>query len=440
MHPEILRPGSPGYDDARAAFNLMADLRPWGVASATTPDEVAACLRLARDEGLRVAPFATGHMAIALPDLSDTLLLRTHIAEPVRIDPVARTARVAAGTRWDPVVAAAAEHGLIGVHGSSATVGVVGYLLGGGLSLYGRRYGLASNHVRAIELVDAEGEQRRVDASNDPDLFWALRGSGGSFGVVTAIEFDLFERTTVYAGTLFWPVAQARAALTAWTAWCATTPPELSSAFRVLNLPSVPQVPEPLRGTPLAAIDVVLLGDAAQGDALVAPLRAVGPALMDTLGEVPSAAVARVLMDPEDPVPALSTTGMIDQLDAAAIDAFTEATGEGNVLLSVALRQLGGALAVAPEGAGAAAELGDGFLLFGVGVPTGPDGADAIAAGCERVRTAMAPWLGERDYLTFVEQGGDAARGFAPDVYARLVEIRERVDPQRRFVAPHRIG
>jgi len=440
MHPEILRPDAAGYDDARAAFNLTADLRPWGAAIATTPDEVAACVRRARDEGLRVAPFATGHMALALPDLSDTLLLRTRIDEPVGIDPDARTARVPAGTPWGPVVAAAAEHGLIGVHGSSATVGVVGYLLGGGLSLYGRRYGVASNHVRAIELVDVEGEQRRVDATTDPDLFWALRGSGGSLGVVTAIEFDLFERSTVYGGTLFWPAAQAQAALTAWTDWCPTTPPELTSAFRALNLPPLPQIPEPLRATPIVAIDVVVLGDAAAGEALVAPLRAVGPTLMDTLAEIPTTAVSRVQMDPEEPVPGLSTSGMIDHLDAGAIDAFVQATGEGNPLLVVALRQLGGALAQAPQGAGATAELGDGFLLFGVGLPMGPDGAETIAAGCERVRSAMAPWLGESDYLPFVEQGGDAARGFAPDVYARLVEIRERVDPQRRFVAPHRIG
>jgi FAD/FMN-containing dehydrogenase len=440
MNPEILRPDSAGYDDARAAFNLTADLRPWGAAIATTPDEVAACVRLARDEDVRVAPFATGHLATALPDLSDTLLLRTRIDEPVRIDPAARTARVAAGTPWGPVVAAAAEHGLIGVHGSSPTVGVVGYLLGGGLSLYSRRYGVASNHVRAIELVDAEGEQRRVDATTDPDLFWALRGGGGSFGVVTAIEFDLFERTTVYAGSLFWPIEHAHAALSAWVDWCASTPPEVSSAVRIINLPPLPQIPEPLRATPIAAIDVVLLGDAAQGDALVAPLRAVAPTVMDTLGEVPTAAVSRVQMDPEEPVPGLSTTGMLDRLDAAAIDAFVQATGEGDVLLSVALRQLGGALAVAPEGAGATAELGDGFLLFGVGVPMGPGGVDAVLAGCERVRSAMAPWEGEHDYLPFAERGGDAARGFAPDVYARLVEIRERVDPQRRFVAPHRIG
>jgi hypothetical protein len=131
---------------------------------------------------------------------------------------------------------------------------------------------------------------------------------------------------------------------------------------------------------------------------------------------------------------------MVDHLDEAGIDAFLSAC-TGSALLSAELRQLGGALGVAPEGAGATAELGDGFLLFGVGVPTGPIGPDAVRAGGERLRSAMGPWLGARDYLAFVERRGVSAEHcFAPDVYARLCEIRERVDPDRRLVGAHRIG
>jgi len=138
-------------------------------------------------------------------------------------------------------------------------------------------------------------------------------------------------------------------------------------------------------------------------------------------------------------VPAVSAAGMVDHLDDAATDAFLQAaTAPG--LLAAELRQLGGAYATAPEDGGAVSELGNGFLLFAVGVPMGPFTPADVQASCAGLRAAMAPWLGERDYLGFTEQGGSAQRGFAPDVFARLVEIRERVDPQRRFVAPHRIG
>jgi hypothetical protein len=439
MPLEIHRPDTAGYDEARAAYNLLADLRPWGVVVATSAGEVAEAVRLAATEGLTIAPFATGHLATALPDLSDTLLLRTRIDEPVAIDPQARTARIAAGTTWDPVVTAAAEHGLIAAHGSSPTVGPVGYLLAGGASFYGRRYGVSSNHVRAIELVDADASHRRVDASTDPDLFWALRGGGGAFGIVTAIEIDLFEAATVFAGTLFYAIDHAKPVMQAWRAFCETAPPEVSTSFRILTLPPLPDVPEPLRATPHAAIDLVALLDADAGAELIAPLRAVAPLVIDGVAEMPAAAAARVHGDPEMPVPAVSTTGMVDHLDDAATDAFLEAA-IGSGLLAAELRQLGGAFATAPEGAGALAELGSGFLLFGVGAPMGPVTPDALRAGCERLHAAMEPWLGERDYLGFAERGGSAERCFAPDVYARLVEIRERVDPQRRFVAPHRIG
>lgn len=439
MHPEIVRPDSPAYDEARSGFNLSADLRPWGVARPTTVEEVQAVVRLAADEGLTIAASATGHLAGALPDLSQTLLVRPRIEGGVQIDPQARTARVPAGTTWDPVVTAAAEHGLIATHGSSPTVGVVGYLLSGGASFYGRKYGVASNHVTAIELVDATGTPRRVDADNDPDLFWALRGGGGSFGVVTAIEIALFEATTIYAGTLFYAAPDAAAAMQAWRAFCETAPPEVSTSFRILTLPPLPEVPEPLRATPHAAIDLVALLDAAAGEALVAPLRAAAPLVLDSVTEMPAAGAARVHGDPEVPVPGLSTNGMIDHLDDAAVDAFLGAA-IGSPLLSAELRQMGGAFAAAPEGAGALGELGGGFLLFGVGVPMGPLTPEAVRGGCDGLHAAMEPWLGEYAYLGFAEQGGSAAQCFAPDVYARLVAVREQVDPDRRFIGSHGIG
>lgn len=436
----ILRPDDPGYDDVRRGFNLIADTRPWGVAEPTTPDEVCALVAQAAAAGVTVAPVGTGHQIGALPDLSRTLLLRPCIDGGVRVDPAARSARVPAGTSWEPVVSAAAEHGLFALHGSSPTVGAVGYLLNGGASFYGRRHGVAANHVRAVELVDANGVTRRVDADHDPDLFWALRGGGGAFGVVTAVEIDLFEAAGVQGGTLYWPLAQAKAVMRAWLTWCADAPREVSSSFRIVTLPPAPAVPEQLRQAPHAAFDALVLGDADNAERLIGPLRGAADPVIDTFGELTPVTAARLHGDPESPLPYVSTAGSVRGLDDAAIDAFLGAAGEGSVLLAAELRQLGGALAVAPPGAGATGALGDGFLLYGVGVPAGSITADAVGASCARLHDAMAPWRAGRQYLGFVERHTSAAEAFAADTYARLVGIRDRVDPQRRFVVAHDIS
>jgi FAD/FMN-containing dehydrogenase len=436
----ILRPDDPGYDDARRGFNLIADARPWGVAEPTTIDEVCALVAQAAAEGVTVAPVGTGHQIGALPDLSRTLLLRPAIEGGVRVDPAARSARVPAGTPWESVVSAAAEHGLFALHGSSPTVGAVGFLLSGGASFYGRRYGVAANHVRAVELVDAGGAARRVDADHDPDLFWALRGGGGAFGVVTAVEIDLFDARGVQGGTLYWALAQAAAVMRAWLAWCADAPPEVSSSFRIVTLPPAPTVPEQLRQTPHAAFDALVLGDADTAARLIGPLRGVADPVVDTFGELTPVTAARLHGDPESPLPYVSTAGSVSGLDDAAVDAFLGAAGEGSVLLAAELRQLGGALAVAPPGAGATGALGDGFLLYGVGVPAAPVTPDAVSASCARLYDAMAPWRDGRQYLGFVEQHTNAAEAFDADTYARLVRIRQRTDPHRRFVVAHDIG
>jgi hypothetical protein len=202
----------------------------------------------------------------------------------------------------------------------------------------------------------------------------------------------------------------------------------------------VPAVPEQLRQTPHAAFDALVLGDADTATQVIAPLRAAADPVIDTFGELTPVAAARLHGDPETPLPYVSTAGSVSGLDDAAVDAFLGAAGEGSVLLAAELRQLGGALAVAPAGAGATGALGDGFLLYGVGVPSGSVTEAAVSASCTRLHDAMEPWRDGHQYLGFVEQHTDAAEAFDVDTYARLAAIRERVDPQRRFVVAHDIG
>ena len=196
----IVLPHDPSWDEARLAWNLSADQQPAAVALPETAADVQAVVRWARHRGLRIAPQGTGHNALPLGSLAHTVLLKTGRMRGVEIDASAHRARVEAGVLWGEVSDAAAEHGLAALAGSSADVGVVGYSLGGGVSWLGRRYGLASNSVTAVELVNAAGELVRADAEQNTDLFWALRGGGGSFGVVTALEFTLYPIAEVYAG------------------------------------------------------------------------------------------------------------------------------------------------------------------------------------------------------------------------------------------------
>jgi len=222
---------------------------------AESADDVVEVVRFARTHGLRVAPQGTGHGASAL-STEGTILLKTSRMRGVRIDPIACRTRAEAGTLWLEVVEPAAEHGLVALHGSSPDVGVVGYTLGGGMGWLARHHGLATNSVLAVELVTADGRLVRADRENEPDLFWAVRGGGGSFGIVTAIEFALYPLTEVYAGWLMWPLERAQEILTAWREWVRTVPDTVTSVGRMLQIPPLPQIPEPLRGRSFVVVEV----------------------------------------------------------------------------------------------------------------------------------------------------------------------------------------
>jgi FAD/FMN-containing dehydrogenase len=440
--PAILVPGDTGYDRARSAWNLVADQRPAAVAIATTAAQVAHAVRHAADRGLRVAVQATGHQAGPLGALDDALLLRTALHDQVRFDPIARTARVGAGAVWEDVVRTVAPYRLGAVHGSAPDVGVVGYTLGGGLSLYGRRHGLAANHVRGMDVVGADGELRRVDADREPDLFWALRGGGGGFGVVCSMDFDLVALDGVYAGATFWPVEHAPAVLAGWLEWCRTAPDGVTTALRILRLPPLPGVPEPLRDVPVVTIDGVVCEDLAGAEALVAPLRRLAPAMIDHWGPASPVDVLRVHAEPEEPTPALGDHLLLEDLDERAVDALlaVAGAGSGSPLVQVELRQLGGALARPPAGGGARSALEGAFALFALGVPMDADGAAAIDAHLRLLVDALAPWSTGTVYLNFAERGRAAERGFAAGDLERLRRLRAAWDPGELFASAHPIA
>ncbi len=431
MRPRVILPEHGAYDEARRAWNLAADQRPAAIVQARHAADVAGAVALAAEHGLQVAGQSTGHLAAALPDLDRTVLVRTMIGG-VEIDPVARRARVGAGAIWQDVIDAATPHGLAALSGSTHDVGVVGYVLGGGLSWLARSEGLAANHVHAIEVVTADGRLVRCDAEHDPDLFWALRGGAGNFGVVTAIEIELFAIREVTAGMTVWPAAQARAVLEGWTAWCRTAPESATTSFRLLRLPALPEIPEPLRDAPIVVVDGAVRGEVhEQAAGVLAPLRSIGTPIMDTWGPMSPAGLVQIHMDPPEPVPGIGDGILLEELDAAAIDAFLDAGDPAVVrpLLLAELRQLGGAVGRAPAGAGARGALEGGFLLFAVGMPMAPPDGEAIHDRVQRLLGAMRPWATGTVYLNFAERGGSAADAFPAQTYRRLREVRGVWDP-----------
>jgi FAD/FMN-containing dehydrogenase len=437
-------PGDPGYDAARAAWQANVDQRPAAVVYPASAEGVAAVVRIAAGAGLRIAPQGTGHNASPLPALTDTILLRTSAMRGIEIDAAARRARVEAGVLWADVVEPAAAEGLATLHGSSPDVGVLGYSLGGGMGWYARKLGLQTNHLTAVEIVTADGEFRRIDAEHEPELFWAVRGGGGNFGVVTAVEFELFPITDAYAGWLVWDWSRAAEVVPAWLEWTRDCPEEATTAIRILQLPPIEPIPEPLRGRQIVVIDGAVLADDATAAELLAPLRALGPE-MDTFTRMPAAALVRLHGDPEGATPGTSNSANLAMPSPEDVEALSAAfvavagPGSGSSLLLAEMRQLGGALGRPDPNGGALPAMLGAFVLFALGMPMAPGDEEKIAADAASVVAACTPWGNGHRYLNFSEQPVDSATAFEDAVYRRLAAVRAEYDPDGMFVANHPI-
>jgi UDP-N-acetylenolpyruvoylglucosamine reductase len=437
----ILTAADPHWDEARRAWNLTADQQPAAIARPASALDVVAAVGYARRHGLRVAAQGTGHNAPPLGPLSDTLLVKTGSMRQVSIDPGRMTARAQAGALWQEVTEAAAGHGLAGLAGTSPDVGVVGYTLGGGIGWLGRKYGLAASNVEAFEAVTADGRLVRADAAHESDLFWALRGGGGSFAVVTEVELRLFPVAAVCAGLLWWPIAAAPDVLQAWRELTASgLPDEFTTTARLLRIPDLPQVPEPMRGGSFVVIDALHRGGPAEADQILAPLRALRPTT-DTVHVMPVRDMGHVHMDPEQPVPGVGDAVLLDTLPAAAVDQLIGLVGPGadDAPNMVEVRHIGGEMRRARPGNGALSAIDADYILLGGSAATSPESAAAVTRSVRSILAAMAPWAARQVYLNFAETRRDPASFWDPQAYARLRRIKAAVDPQDRIQSNHPI-
>ena len=438
----VATPADPDWDEARQAWNLVADQQPSAVAFVESADDVAAVVRHAGANGLRVAGQSTGHGAVALGPLEDTILIKTERMRGVEVDPGAQSARVEAGVLAAELGEAAHKAGMCSLPGSSPDVGVAGYTLGGGLSWLGRRHGFACNRVTALEVVTAAGEPRTVDAESSPDLFWALRGGGGGYAIVTALHIALLPISELYAGTLVLPAEVGADAVRTYRDWTETVPDEVTSIVRFLRPPDMPDVPEPIRDKPLLTIGVACIGSEEEGRELVAPLLEIGEPVMSTIEQMPTTGLSRIHMDPEQPVPGLGHQKLVKELPDEAIDAFCEVAGPeaGSPLLLAELRQLGGALGRPAENGGALDKLDAGFIALGVGLPMAPELGEAINRHLDLLAERLSPWAAGGGYFNFAERPCEIDAILPPETCRRLADVKRSWDPDDLILANHSVS
>lgn len=429
----VAMPGEAGYERCMP-WNVAADVRPAAVVLATSVHDIAATVRFAADRGLQVIPQATGHGATAVD--GSTILISTAAMTSCSVDAFNRTARVGAGVRWQQVLDAACPYGLAPVMGSAPGVGVVGFLTGGGVGPLVRTVGAGSDHVRAFELVTGTGQVLRVTPEEHADLFWGLRGGKATLGIVSAVEFDLLPIPEFYGGAVYFDGADAPAVLREWARWCGGLPETVNTSIALQQLPPLPGVPEPLAGRLTVAVRYTAVGDFAEAERILAPIRAVAPAVMDTVGVLPYAAIGAVHADPVDPMPVYEDHTLLHSFDPAAVEALLGVAGPGSesVQAIVEVRHLGGALAREPRHRGALCHRDAAFALTTIGALMPPI-AEIVPVHAAAVIGALGRWStgGQLPNFGRATDPGRAARVYTEDARHWLAALGERYDPAGVF-------
>jgi FAD/FMN-containing dehydrogenase len=405
-------PGDEAYDAQRASLNPAFDSRPAVVAEANTPGDVQAALQVARRHDLPFAVQATGHGTFVRSD--GGILVKTSRMAQVLVDPDRRIARVGPGARWSDVIAAAAPFGLAPLSGSSPSVGVAGFTLGGGVGWLGRKFGFAADSLLRVDIATADGRHLTASRGVHPDLFWALRGGGGNFGVVTALEFRLHPVAEAYGGVAYYPIERAAETLAYYRDWAPTQPDELTTTLVLMR--SHPELERPV-----LAIRGFHVGTPADGERALRPLRRVaGTPIVDefrpmTYPDTPTiGGTAPRQFELYDALP--------DPLVAAAVDAVG---GERPTINAIEVRHWGGAMARAGADAGPVGHRDTPYSL----TIDGP--AEATAP--------LAAYATGGSFLNWLHDTSRTADAYTPANYARLRELKRTHDPDNVFRRHHNI-
>lgn len=437
----VLEPSDPGYAEEVAGFNLAIRHTPALVVGAASSADVVEAVRYAAAHGLPVRVVATGH-GDHVP-VTDGVLLTTRRMAAVSVDPASRVATIAAGAPWASVIAAAAPHGLAPITGSAATVGAVGYLLGGGLGPLARSHGFSSDHVLDATVVTADGSVVEASPTGDADLFWAVRGGKGGFGVVTEVRVRLAPVESLYAGALTFDTPHVEAALRGWIDWTATAPDDVTTSAFLVRFPDLEFLPPHLRGRFLLNLRFAYPGSAAEGERLAAPLRALAPVDADAVGPMALTDVAQIHGDPTDPVPSWGWGTLLGPLDQQFATALTTQFHPASPLpfLGIEVRHLGGATRIDVDGGSAVGGRGAAFALHALGAPDPSLHAEVLPRAAAGFADAIRPWIAERTNIHFISHvptAAEFATAWSVETSARLAATRRRVDPRGVFpFGPH---
>ncbi|MCU1599153.1 MAG: mcrA [Glaciihabitans sp.] len=432
----VLTPDDEGFAEEVAPWMQNFTHRPRVAVGAASPNDVAEAVKFAVANGLAVRIQSTGHGSQEL--IADGVLILTRRLDGISIDPTTRVATIGAGVKWGAVVAKAAQLGLAPIVGSSPTVGTIGFLLGGGLGPLARSHGFASDYVRDFEVVTADGQLISANRGTNPDLFWALRGGKGGFGVVTSVRVELVELPTLYGGSLTYDAPDIATAFRAWIDYTATADPSVSTSAAILRMPDLPFIPEPIRGRTLLTIRFAYPGDAATGERLASPLRAAAPVYLDDLDEMPAGEIARIHNDPTEPVTGWTLGRMLASADSGLATVLLDHVGNGEPapFVAVELRHLGEATREDVAGGSAVGGRSAQFTLNLVGVPNPALFDTVLPRASEAIITALTPWLAPETTVNFVERFATQEKfeaSWPPATFARLAAVRAKYDPDGVF-------
>lgn len=432
----LLLPEDAGFEEASQPWNRYARQDPAVVIMVASTKDIQEAVIFAREHALGVGVMSTGH-GIGTR-CNGGILINTSQLRGVIVDPDLKQATVEAGALWKDVIDPASTHGLATLAGSAPHVGVVGYTLGGGFGYLGRKYGLNAGSVISAEMVMADGKLVKLSADKNADLFWAVRGGAGNFGVVTSLTFRLYPLKRVYGGAVVYPVERGQEALTAFVNWSKQIPDEITAAFGFMNIPPVPAAPEKLRGKSVVAIKGCYCGEKLErGEQLFAPVRTLSKPIADTFTTMPVESMGAINNDPVDPIGNLPCGRLIADLSALAISAFVKAVGagSGSSLLATEIRTLGAALAQKTGDLDLIGEEAQ-FSVNVVGLATDAAAAERSQADLSRLLETVSPYLARQSFINFLEVDADEQRirsAYTPSDWQRLKELKKKYDPENMF-------
>ena len=432
----LIRPDSGDYDEARTLFNAMVDKRPAVIAQCAGPEDVAAALRLGRERGLEIAVRAGGHSVAGTSLCDDGLVIDVRPMRQVEVDPARRTARVGAGCTWSELDRATQEHGLATTGGRVSSTGVTGLTLGGGSGWLERRHGLACDNLLSVELVTADGAPITASEDEHPELFWALHGGGGNFGVVTALTFRLHPvGPEVLAGLLLYHAERGRDLLRLTRDFMADAPDEFGPALAYLTVPPEEELPAHLHDRLAVAIVLCYTGPVADGERLIEPFRALGPEA-DLVGPVAYSDFQCSIDDP----PGYrnwwtaeylheATDEAVDVIHAHALRTPTPAPAQSFIV------PWGGAVARVGEDQTPLTQRDATWVVHPFALWADPAADDAVIGWARGFRDAVRPFASGGTYLNFIgDEGEDRVRAaFGEQKYRRLTAIKARYDPANVF-------